>query len=177
MSLTIRPAVDGDVAALAELAALTFPLACPPSTTAADQATFVAAHLSPDRFAQYLADPLRTVLVADDGARLVGYAMTVAGEPADPQVARAVRLRPTLELSKCYVHPDRHGTGASAQLMAAALAVARASGSASVWLGVNQENERARRFYAKQGFEVAGTKHFVVGSRTEDDFVMERAVG
>ncbi|MEO6997186.1 MAG: GNAT family N-acetyltransferase, partial [Terracoccus sp.] len=43
-----------------------------------------------------------------------------------------------------------------------------------VWLGVNQQNERAQRFYAKSGFTVVGTKRFLVGDRYEDDFVMER---
>ena len=61
-------------------------------------------------------------------------------------------------------------------LMDASLAVARAAGAAGAWLGVNQHNARARRFYERSGFAVVGTKHFRVGDRVEDDFVLERAL-
>ncbi len=47
---------------------------------------------------------------------------------------------------------------------------------AGLWLGVNQENTRARRFYQKHGFEVVGTRTFVVGSQTHDDFLMQRVL-
>ena len=46
--------------------------------------------------------------------------------------------------------------------------------AAGVWLGVNQENERAQKFYAKSGFEKVGTKRFLVGDRYEDDYVFEQ---
>lgn len=160
----------------AALAAATFPLACPPHTTDAAKAAFIAAHLGEASFAGYLADPARTVLVAEEEGRLVGYTMLVAGEPADPDVAVAVTRRPAIELSKCYVHPDAHGTGAAAALMDASLDVARAAGAASVWLGVNQQNARAQRFYGKHGFARVGVKRFLVGDRHEDDFVLERAL-
>ncbi|MEP6478552.1 MAG: GNAT family N-acetyltransferase, partial [Rhodoglobus sp.] len=40
-----------------------------------------------------------------------------------------------------------------------------------VWLGVNQFNARANRFYEKSGFAIVGTKKFLVGEKYEDDFV------
>jgi hypothetical protein len=64
----------------------------------------------------------------------------------------------------------------AALLMAAALQWATDAGAAGVWLGVNQQNERAQRFYAKSGFERVGTKQFLVGGVLEDDFVMERTL-
>ena len=175
--LRIRPATPDDVPALAELAALTFPLACPPSIGTADAAAFVATHLSPDRFRGYLADPARRVIVApDESGALVGYTLPVLGEPYDEDAAAAATLRPTVELSKCYVHPDRHGSSVAAALMAASLAVARDLGTSGMWLGVNQHNLRAQRFYTKSGFAVVGTKHFTVGAIRENDYVMERGL-
>lgn len=175
--LAVRLARPDDVPALAELAALTFPLACPPSVTPADAAAFIAEHLSVDAFATALGDPGRRVLVVpDEAGALVGYALLVLGEPHDEGAAAAVTIRPTAELSKCYVHPDRHGGGAAAALMSASLHLARRLGAAGVWLGVNQHNARALRFYAKSGFVVVGVKHFTVGTVREDDYVMERAL-
>jgi len=171
--VTVRPAEHGELDALARLAALTFPLACPPGSTAQDQQAFIDTVLSPQRFAEYLDDPARDVLVAGDD-ELVGYTMLVAGEPADEDVQAALHLRPTIELSKCYVHPDHHGAGIANALMAASLEVARVRGAHGMWLGVNQQNARAQAFYVRSGFAVVGTKQFTVGTRVEDDYVLER---
>jgi ribosomal protein S18 acetylase RimI-like enzyme len=172
----VRTATADDVEALAVLAARTFPLACPPHTTAQEAADFVSTHLSAAHLARYVADPQRAVLVVDDGGSLVGYAMLVLGEPSDADAAAAIRMRPTAELSKCYVAPELHGGGTAQQLMSAALAAARDRGAVGVWLGVNEENARAIRFYRKCGFEPVGRKRFLVGGRWEDDHVLERAV-
>ncbi len=168
-------AVEADLGELADVAARTFPLACPPSTTPDDVATFIAKNLTADHFRDYLADADRVVLTARD-ARIIGYAMLIRGVSDDADVQRVVTTRPAIELSKMYVLPDGHGAGVSAALMAAALEVARDVGAACIWLGVNQENQRAQRFYAKQGFTVSGTKTFRLGARVENDFVMVRAL-
>lgn len=178
----MRRAQDADAAALAALAAVTFPLACPPHTSDAAKADFIARNLSQASFERYLADATRAIFVAvaeaaaDAGDALTGYTMLVTGEPTDADVAAAVTRRPTIELSKCYVHPDAHGGGVAAALMAASIAHAERSGASSVWLGVNQLNARAQRFYAKHGFERVGVKRFLVGDRFEDDYVYERVL-
>lgn len=174
MTVTVEGATAGDATELAAVAAATFPLACPPSVTTDDVADFLATVLSRERFGEYLADGDRTLLKAVRDGMIVGYAMLVDGLPDDPDVRSAVTTLPTVEISKLYVLPDHHGEGVSHLLMDAALAAARRGGAAGVWLGVNQENVRAQRFYAKQGFEKAGTKRFRVGGRLHHDFVMQR---
>ena len=177
MSSSVRAATADDVPALAAVAAATFGLACPPDMSEERVAAFVRDVLSPERFADYVADQARHLLLAEtaEGAA-VGYAMLVSGDPQDADVRAVLRLRPTVELSKIYVLPDAHGTGAAARLMAESLDWARTAGAAGVWLGVNQQNERAQRFYAKSGFERVGTKRFLVGGVYEDDFVLERSL-
>lgn len=173
-TVSVRPATAEDIPTLAAVAAATFVLACPPSMSPARVEAFVAEVLSAERFTAYLADPDRHVLLAERPDAALGYAMLVAGEPGDDDVRAAIHHRPTVELSKIYVLPEAHGTGAAAQLMASCLDWARSRAAAGVWLGVNQQNERAQRFYAKSGFERVGTKRFLVGGVHEDDFVMER---
>ncbi|WP_370626847.1 N-acetyltransferase family protein [Cryobacterium sp. PAMC25264] len=171
----IRSARPDEAAALAELAAATFALACPPHTSADAIAAFLGDVLAPANFEAFLADPDRLLLVAETGAgTLVGYTMLVFGEPHDADAAGAIRIRPTAELSKCYVRAEAHGSGTAAALMAATLDAARQRGAAGSWLGVNQENVRALRFYGKHGFERVGVKRFLVGERYEDDYVLER---
>jgi diamine N-acetyltransferase len=172
----IRPATADDAELLALVAAETFPLACPPHTTAEAIADFIAANLSVDSFRGYLADPERELFVALEEDEPAGYTMLVYGEPTDADVAAAVSVRPTAELSKVYVRQAFHGTGLSRELVERSVQAARERGAISLWLGVNQENERANRFYAKSGFERVGTKRFLVGDRYEDDFVRERTL-
>jgi len=173
MTVTVRIAGPDDAALLHRLAAATFALACPPGTTAEAVSHFVATNLSEQRFAGYLADPARDVLLVSLDGEPVGYSMLVAEDPHDADVARVVTLRPTVELSKVYLLAEAHGGGASAVLMQESIDVARARGAASVWLGVNQHNARANRFYEKNGFVNVGVKHFMVGGKLEDDFVRE----
>jgi len=174
--MVVRRAVAADAGALADVAAATFALACPPHVTPGSIATFIGDVLSVECFQRYLADRQRDLFVADADGLTAGYAMLVAGEPGDEDVQRALTLRPTAELSKIYVLPEHHGAGASRMLMEAALDAARDRGVAGAWLGVNQLNERAQRFYAKSGFSRVGTKRFLVGARYEDDYVFERAL-
>jgi GNAT superfamily N-acetyltransferase len=174
VDVVVRPAGAGDATVLASVAAATFALACPPHPTQHAIATFIAEVLSKERFDSYLADPGRDLFVSVADDVVTGYAMVVHGEPADPDVVAALSLRPTAELSKIYVLPDHHGAGTSRLLMEASIDAARARGAVGVWLGVNQLNERAQRFYAKSGFARVGTKRFLVGDRYEDDYVFER---
>ncbi len=174
MTHVIRPAGSGDAGALAELAAVTFPLACPPSSSPANIAAHLAATLSGASFVRYLADPDTTVLVLDAGSSLRGYSMLISRPTRDPDVADALTLLPSVELSKCYVHPDHHGLGAAAELMHATVLAAAATGARGIWLGVNDQNARAIRFYVKAGFRQVGTKSFRLGGTVEHDFVLER---
>jgi ribosomal protein S18 acetylase RimI-like enzyme len=180
VGVEVRRAGPADSVVLAEVAAATFALACPPHITQQAIDTFIAEVLSVECFDGYLADPQRdlfvSVDVSADGDTTTGYAMVVNGEPTDPDVQSALTVRPTAELSKIYVLPDHHGAGTSRLLMQTAIDAAQAGGAAAVWLGVNQENERAQKFYAKSGFTRVGTKRFLVGDRYEHDYVFERVL-
>lgn len=151
-----------DADELAAVAALTFPLACPPAVAPEHIASFVDANLSSARFAEYLTDPRRAILTARHDGRIVGYAMLIRGDDRD------------VELSKLYLLPGYHGTGAAAALMHKVLATAADWGALRVWLGVNQKNQRAQRFYAKTGFKINGTRTFRLGAHHENDYVMVR---
>jgi ribosomal protein S18 acetylase RimI-like enzyme len=174
LAIEVAVAAEADLPELADVAARTFPLACPPSVTPQNVVAFIDENLSEDRFRDYLADPDRAVLAAREDQRMVGYVMLIRGVLDDQDVQRAVPLRPAVELSKMYVLPDSHGAGVSAALMSAALTRATEFNAKCVWLGVNQKNQRAQRFYAKYGFNINGTKTFRLGTHFENDYVMVR---
>jgi ribosomal protein S18 acetylase RimI-like enzyme len=49
------------------------------------------------------------------------------------------------------------------------LATARAQGAPEIYLTVFDHNERAKRFYARHGFEEVGRCTFQLGERVDDD--------
>ena len=174
MSFTVRTACHGDAAEVAAVAGAAFPLACPPSTDPADIEAVISTSLSTQRFATYLSDPQRVILVVIDDGRIVGYSMLIRGIGDDPDIAASVSHRPVVELSKMYMLASHHHSGASALLMVCGIEWAAKCGAAAIWLGVNRKNERAQGFYRKHGFEITGTRRFLLGSSYEDDFVMVR---
>lgn len=170
-------AVPEDAVEIAAVAAVTFPLACPPELTIADIEHFVAHNLTAEHFLAFMADPTHHVFKAVDPAasKIAGYALVVDEEPTDRDVLSTITVRPVTMLSKMYVLPGHHGRDASAGLMAAALDHAAAAGSELIWLGVNQKNIRAQRFYQKMGFDVVGHKTFQVNGAICNDFIFARS--
>ena len=175
MAIDVAAAVEAELPELADVAARTFPLACPPSVTPENIAAFIDENLSQARFADYLADPDRAVLVARDDGRMVGYAMLIRGVPDDDDVQRAVtaapRRRVVQDVRAARQPRRRRLRGADDRGAAAAPPISDAK---CVWLGVNQQNQRAQRFYTKHGFTINGTKTFRLGAGIENDYVMVR---
>ena len=182
MAIITRRAAPADAADLHTLAAGTFVLATPQGTLQEDIDAFVAEHLAEASFERYLTDPSRIILLAEDEGVPVGYAMLIGGPIGDPEVAAVVGAAlpsgtdTAIELSKFYVAEASHGSGIAATLMAATVEAAAATGARLCWLGVNQQNERAARFYTKHGFVIIGTKRFLVGAVWHDDHVRARAL-
>lgn len=171
-----HPALAAEVAFVA---AVTFPLACPAHSTRDDIAAHIARSLSPQQFSHWITDPGYTVLVAREGSNgpLVGYTLLIHGAPTDDDVRAAVPGDAVSEVSKMYVLPRHQGDRSARpahRLMAAALDAARAHGSTATWLGVNQLNVRAQRYYAKSGFVRVGTRRFDMNGTVEHDYVLAR---
>jgi ribosomal protein S18 acetylase RimI-like enzyme len=165
----VRRADLTDAEAIARLAARTFPLACPDHTPAEAILRHIATELSADRFREHMASA--QFLVVDAGAQVSGYVMLTTEPPPIP----AQWARP-LELRRIYVDESAQGDGTAMALMQASLEIARAGGHDWIWLGTNEQNARAIRFYEKCGFEIVGNRTFCVADSEENDYVMARRV-
>jgi len=174
--VSISRALPADAHRVSTLARETFPLACPPGTTRENIELFCDTKLSVEAFEGYLAKPNIRIWLATTEDEPGGYLMSVGGEPADSVIAGAVTMRPTVEISKIYVRESSYGSGVASELMSIAVEDARTQGAQSVWLGVNKHNERANRFYERQGFAIVGERSFQVGESLEDDFVREKVL-
>lgn len=100
----------------------------------------------------HLTDPENEVrtLVAEDEPDITGF-ISIIG------VARDEDARPgTAEIPALYVHPMRWRTGQGLELMLVALSALRAAEVVDVTLWVIADNERARAFYTRCGFQPDG---------------------
>jgi len=113
-----------------------------------------------------LADPAMRVRIAEDEGVAAGFARIGSGSLPVEKPPGAVELR------QLYVLRPWHGTGVGRALMDWALGQARAQGAEQMFLSVFVDNHRARRFYARYGFEQVGTYDFMVGSHADLDLIM-----
>lgn len=92
--------------------------------------------------------PHRTWVAEEDG-RVVGFAVTGPSQDADADER-------TGELYAIYLDPDRFGAGIGKRLLDHALADLRERGFRTATLWVLETNERARRFYEREGWRADG---------------------
>lgn len=171
-NLHIRRAVAADAERLAHNMSEWFLAAYAHASSAENTAAFVAANFAAAKQATEIADPQIVTLVAETDGEMVGYAQVRFATPPPTCITGP----DPAEVGRFYFAPAHHGRGGAAQLMRAVRAVARERGRRWLWLLVWQEAPQAIRFYAKQGFEIAGTAVFLVGDDRKADWVMRAPV-
>ena len=172
--VTVRRGKRRDAPRLHEIARRTFHLACPPDFPREEARAFIAENLAEENFRTWAKARDAQLWVAQLAGVIVGYSLVLLRRttPEIPGQEPAV----TADLNKFYVLPEHHGAGAARALMASSLEHAHRAGMRVIWLGVNQRNERAQKFYRRHGFEVAAERTFQVGQTRQADFVMERTL-
>jgi GNAT superfamily N-acetyltransferase len=169
--ITIRRATVQDADVLAAFGRRVFEDWYAPDNTAEDIALHLAETYGPDIQRAELADPDVTVLLAEDGTTLAGYAFLRRG-----LTLAIVEGAAPWAVVRFYVDRPWHGRGLALALMEAAAGAARAGGGRTLWLTAWEENPRARAFYAKAGFRDVGTDTFVLGHTPQVDRVLVRAL-
>ena len=80
----------------------------------------------------------------------------------------------SLELERIYILKEFQGAGLGKDLLGHAISIAIEHGKKYIWLGVWEHNEKAKRFYQKNGFYRIGEHSFVVGDDVQIDYVMRK---
>lgn len=162
---THRMAGPEDAAAVAALGRRSFTETFGHLYKPEDLAAFLANH-SEERWRQELSDPAFAVRLVEAADEAIAYAKL--GPPSLPFEPRG----PSIELRQFYVLGPWHGSGLARELMTWVIGEAKARGADDLYLSVFIDNHRARRFYARYGFEYVGDYHFMVGSHADVDHVM-----
>jgi diamine N-acetyltransferase len=165
-SLQIRPGRPGDVSRLAVLATQVWLHTYATDGITEEIVQYVLSELTVEKFSASLGEPETSLLVAEYGECLVGFA-TVKFGASCPSVAGLV-----VELQTLYVQEHFFGLGIGRSLLQAAEAWARERSASPLWLTVNAQNVRAIAFYARQGYSKVGTTYFVLGEARHENHVL-----
>jgi len=111
-------------------------------------------------------------LVAADQARAIGYVKMRRDRTYDE-----FKNEKAIEIERIYVRKEFQEQKIGTMLMDRCIAIAKSENNRWLWLAVNDENEKAIKFYQKYGFKVFGTKKFKLGTAEDEDFLMKLAIG
>lgn len=169
MTVTYRDATPADAAALHALFNSVFCDTFAHLYEPEDLSTFLSS-FSIARWEERLRDPVFAVRIVEQDGVPVGYAkigpMKLPVETSDSSML----------LDQLYVRAEHHGSGIARQLMDWAIDEARRRAAKALYLTVFIENERAKRFYDRHGFEDVGRYAFMVGKQADEDIIMRKAL-
>lgn len=169
MTVTYRDAIPGDGATLDRLFDASFCDTFAHLYRPEDLDAFLSSFGLAD-WEEQLADPAFACRIAE-----------VDGEPAGYVKLGPLKLPvdeegPALLLDQLYVLKEFHGVGIAHALMDWALEETSRRGAERMYLTVYVDNDRARRFYDRYGFEAVGRYDFMVGNHADEDIIMRKAL-
>ena len=136
MDITVRRASAGDIESILPLVR-SYRVFYQQAPDEAGERRFVGKHLR---------DETSTLFFASDGERAVGFVQIF-------ESWSTVRLAPVLILEDLFVDPSHRLRGIGRALIHAAVAYARETGAAAMFLETAIDNERAQHVYEREGWQ------------------------
>lgn len=164
--MQIRRATASDAATLSKLASKTFYDTFTGTCTEKDMDDFLSEYYNIDRTIKELNDSADFFYLAEINGFAVGYIRI----KEDYSGFAELQQYKALELKRLYVLQEYHGKGVAQNLMNFVFDFAQKNSYDLVWLGVWEYNERAKKFYSKNGFIDTGYSHpFPIGNTPQTD--------
>jgi ribosomal protein S18 acetylase RimI-like enzyme len=122
-----------------------------------------------DKLTEELNNPYSSFYFAQLGEEVIGFLKTNIGN-----AQTELKDLNAFEIERIYVLQAFHGKQVGQLLMNKAIEEARKTTCSYIWLGVWEENDRAIRFYTKNGFVKFDTHIFKMGDDEQTDWMMKR---
>ncbi len=141
-----------------------------PHATEEEQADYLDEHFGPDGLLlRELPHPDHRFRLACADGRIAGYASLATSREEDTEPN-------SLQLTRFFVASEWQGKGVAQALMAWAIDAARARGATALLLTVWEGNDRALRFYRRQGFAPAPDYGFALADLVGSDVILRLAL-
>lgn len=166
MQVTIKRATLSDAATLAVLSRQTFYDTFTGTCTEEDMQQFLQEYFNLEQVKSELVNDNDFYFFAEIDGVPAGYIRFMEDYGNFP----LMQQWKALELKRIYVDKNFHGRGVAQQLMAFIENFAKENKYEVLWLGVWEQNGRAKKFYEKCGFTDSGHTHdFPIGNTPQTD--------
>ncbi|HEV7381641.1 MAG TPA: GNAT family N-acetyltransferase [Dyadobacter sp.] len=167
--MIVRRADIEDINTILEIARETFFETFAPHNSSEVMAEYAATKLTEEKLKSELLEIDSQFFLAQHSAVAVGYLKVNFG-----RAQTELQDNTSMEIERIYVKKDYHEQKVGQLLYDKALEIAGYAGVEYIWLGVWEENQKAIRFYEKNGF-VAFDKHvFYMGTDAQTDIMMKK---
>lgn len=134
-----------------------------------NMSSYLGSAFSAEKLSKELSDPGSAFYFAESQGREMAYLkVNIGGAQTEMNEQNA------LEIERLYVLKEHIGKGIGQLLCDKALDLALEGRKDYVWLGVWEHNERALRFYRRNGFVIFDQHSFILGDDHQTDLMMKR---
>jgi len=169
--LEIIRVTPADVGELQKIAQQTFSETFGNVNTKENMTAYLESSFSHEKLMAELNDREAEIYFAMHDKKVIGYLKVNVG-----QSQTELRQDNALEIERIYVLKAFLGRHVGHRLLLKAMELAQGRKVDYVWLGVWEENHRARAFYEKNGFVTFNKHVFKLGDDEQIDIMMKRVV-
>lgn len=167
--ISLRIIDKNDISELQKISRTTFYETFVDSNSESDMELFLENSFNKKRLESELSNSESIFYFAKYKNKVVGYLKLNIGKAQNEQL-----LKNSLEIERIYVLSEYHGKSVGKILFDKALEIAQKEKVEYVWLGVWENNNRAIRFYEKNGFVKFSKHKFIVGTDEQTDVIMKK---
>jgi hypothetical protein len=166
--IEIKRISSNDVVALQNISSQTFIETFATVNTPENMTSYLTEEFSLEKLSSELINPNIEYYFARIGEEVIGYLKLNIG-----RAQKELQNENSLEIERIYVSKEYLGKQVGQLLLGKAIAIANDKKLDFVWLGVWEKNQRAIRFYEKNGFVVFDEHLFILGDDKQTDLLMK----
>lgn len=169
MGQAMHVCTEADLEALRTLSITTYEQTFAAVNTEENMRAYLEDAFATDKLLRELHDANSEFVLLEDDGRPAGY-LKINEEPSQTEI----NDKTSLEIQRIYVDSEARGKGLGTRLMQYAIDTAKERGKRYVWLGVWEHNDKAIRFYTRNGFYRIGEHIFPMGDDKQTDYLMRK---
>jgi ribosomal protein S18 acetylase RimI-like enzyme len=162
---------EADVSELQNIGRQTFAETFSEFNSSKNLKEYLSTSFATEKLANELQNPESMFFFAFAESKLAGYLKINFGAAQTEVVEDS-----SMEIERIYVLKAFQGKKVGQACFEKAVEMARQSKCSFIWLGVWEKNEKALKFYRKNGFQEFSRHIFRIGDDKQTDFLMKRPV-
>lgn len=170
-NISVQPIGINDVLPLQAISKTTFSETFAEHNSFEDLQKYLNEQLSIEQLLKELGNHCSSFYFLKDDRTIVGY-LKVNWSSAQTEL---IDLN-AFEIERIYILRSYFGKGFGQILMNHAMDLATNKNASYIWLGVWGKNDRAIRFYEKNGFTAFSTHLFTLGNDIQTDILMKKSI-